>query len=111
MIAHGIPGNAAGRPRPGPAPGDQQRLLKNMLGVLNRAEDPVAAQLELLPLRVEELAERLLVSHPGAGERSLGHDGILAWPVPLVRLTVSDPIRAEQESPVPPGPRWCLNNR
>jgi hypothetical protein len=69
------------------APGGQQRLLKNILGVLNRAEDPVAVQLELPPLRVEELAERLLVSDAGAGERSLGHDGILAWPVPLVRRT------------------------
>jgi hypothetical protein len=35
-------------------------------------------QLELPPVGVDELAERLLVSRAGAGERSLGHDGILA---------------------------------
>ena len=41
-------------------------------------------------------AERVLVSRAGAGERSLGHDGILAWPVPFALLTGSDPIRAKE---------------
>jgi hypothetical protein len=68
-------------------------------------------QLELPPVGVDELAERLLVSRAGAGERSLGHDGILAWPVPFARLTGSDPNRAEKESPVPSGPRWCLDKQ
>jgi hypothetical protein len=35
-------------------------------------------QLELPPVGVDELSKRLLVSRAGAGERSLGHDGILA---------------------------------
>jgi MFS family permease len=87
-----------------PAPGGQERLLKNILGVLNRAEDPVAVQLELPMVGVDEPAERLLVSRAGAGERSLGHAGILAWPVPFTRLTGSGPIRAEKKSPVPSGP-------
>ena len=36
-------------------------------------------QLQLPPVRVDELAERLLVSRAGAGKHSLGHKGILAW--------------------------------
>jgi hypothetical protein len=62
-----------------PAPGGQQRLLEKILGILNRAEHAIAMRLELPPVGVDELAERPLVSRAGAGERSLGHDGILAW--------------------------------
>jgi predicted dithiol-disulfide oxidoreductase (DUF899 family) len=75
------PGTLRGSPIEsfGPAPGGQQRLLEKVLGVLKRAQNPVAVQLELPTVRVDELAERLLVSRAGAGERSLGHHGILAW--------------------------------
>jgi hypothetical protein len=44
-----------------PAPGGQQRLLEKILGILNRAEHAIAIQLELPPVGVDELAERLLV--------------------------------------------------
>jgi hypothetical protein len=66
-------------------------------------------QLELLPVGLDELAERLFVSRAGAGKRSLGHGGILAWPFPFARFTGSDPTRAEKESPFRSGSRWCLS--
>ena len=56
-----------------PAPGRQQRLLKEVLGVLQRAEDPVAVQLELAAIRVGQLPERLLAAGAGAGEGALAH--------------------------------------
>jgi hypothetical protein len=55
-----------------------------------KGEDPLAVQLELTPGRADEQAERVLVYHAGAGEPTLGHDRILAWPVPFVLLTGSD---------------------
>jgi hypothetical protein len=39
------------------APGGEQRLLKQVLGVLRRPDDPVDVQLELTPVRVGQLAE------------------------------------------------------
>ena len=56
-----------------PAPGRQQRLLDHVLGVLHRAENPVAVQLQLAPVGVGELAERLLVARPGARRASRRH--------------------------------------
>jgi hypothetical protein len=35
-------------------------------------------------------AERVLVYRAGAGEPTLGHDCIVAWPVPFAFLTGSD---------------------
>ena len=62
-----------------PAPGGQQRLLDEVLGVLHRAEDPVAVHLQLAPVRLGEGAEGLLVARPGALERRVAHRSILAW--------------------------------
>ncbi len=56
-----------------PAPGGQQRLLDEVLGVLHRAEDPVAVHLQLAPVRVGQGPEGLLVARPRALERRLGH--------------------------------------
>ena len=47
-----------------PAPRGEQGLLDQVLGVLGRAEDPIAVQLELMTVRVGQRAERVLV--PGA---------------------------------------------
>src|SRR5262249_205978 len=44
-----------------PPPGGQQGLLQDVLGVLDRAEDPVAVQLKLGAVRGGELAERAVV--------------------------------------------------
>ncbi len=66
-----------------PAPGRQQGFLEHVFCVLHRAEDPVAVQLQLAPVGVGELAERLPVSRTGAGQRCLGHHGILASPLPF----------------------------
>ena len=51
-----------------PAPGRQQGFLQHVLGVLDRAEDPVAVQLQLAPVGLGELAERLPVASPGTGQ-------------------------------------------
>jgi hypothetical protein len=52
--------------------------LEQIFGVLQGAEDSVTVELELAPVGVGELAERVLVPGPGANERPLGHHGILA---------------------------------
>jgi hypothetical protein len=71
------------------APRGQQRLLEKILGLVYRAEDAVAMELELSALRMDELAERLLVSRTGAGKRSVAHDRILARRFVPVRGGVS----------------------
>ena len=50
-----------------PAPGGEQRLLQQVLGVLHRAEHAVAVQLELAPVGVGELAKRVLVACAARG--------------------------------------------
>ena len=57
-----------------PAPGREQRFLHDVLGVLERAEDAVAVQLQLCAVRVDELAKCGLVARAGAAEGGLGHD-------------------------------------
>ena len=54
-------------------PGCQQRLLHRVLGVVNRAEDPVAVQLQFTLIGADELAKRLIVSGPGQGRQVRGH--------------------------------------
>ena len=49
----------------------KKRLLHQVLGVLQRAEDAVAVQLQLAPVGFGELAKRLLVPRPRPRERGL----------------------------------------
>ena len=53
------------------APGAQQRLLDDVLGVLGRAEHPVAVHLERPPVRLDQLAERPLVARLREREHAL----------------------------------------
>ena len=53
------------------APRRQQRLLHLVFRVLQRAENSVAVQLQLPPIRLDQLPEGVLVSRAGAGERVL----------------------------------------
>jgi hypothetical protein len=55
------------------APGREEGLLEHVFGVLERAEDPVAVQLELAPEGVGELPERQLIARTGAAQQPLGH--------------------------------------
>jgi hypothetical protein len=55
------------------APGRHERLLEHVFGVLQRAEDPVAVQLELAAEGVGELPERQLIARTGAVQQPLGH--------------------------------------
>src|SRR5262249_27058032 len=64
-----------------PPPGGQQGLLQYVLGVLHRAEDPVAVQLKLAAVGVGQLAERAVVPAPRPFQRHLGHHGNLLFPV------------------------------
>ena len=66
-VQPGAQRGTSGEPRQAP-PGGQHRLLEHVLGVGQRAEQPVAVQLHLAPVRLGELAERLLVAAPGAFE-------------------------------------------
>src|SRR5262249_42970775 len=64
------------------APRRQQRLLQDVLGVLNRAEHPVAVHLQFGPVRLGERPERLAVTCPRLLERLVDHVRILAEPGP-----------------------------
>jgi hypothetical protein len=68
------------RPQRGPAlerveaaPSREQGLLEHVFGVLQRAEDPVAVQLELSPEGVGQLPEGQLVAGAGTAQQPLGH--------------------------------------
>jgi hypothetical protein len=43
-------------------PGGQERLLDGVLGVLGRAEDAVAVQLQLTPVSLDQLREGIRVA-------------------------------------------------
>ncbi len=75
-----------------PAPGGEQCLLQQVLGVLERAEDPVAVQLQLAPVGRRQLGKRLLVTALGAGEtvatfELIGHAFHLSIPTPPAQKT------------------------
>ena len=48
------------------APGAKQGVLKRVLGVVKRAEHPVAVGLQLAAERLHELGERALVTRTGS---------------------------------------------
>ena len=50
-------------------PGGQQRLLQGVLGVLERAEHPVAVHLQLSTVGLGQLAERVAVAGPRPGDQ------------------------------------------
>ena len=71
-----------------PAPGAQQRVLHGVLGVLDRAEHPVAVGAQLALVHPGQLRERVLVAHPGVLEQRRLVEGIhhhAAWTPPAAR--------------------------
>jgi len=60
--------------------------------------------MELAPVRIDELAKRLLVALSCTHQQSLAHHEILAWPVPFVAITTDDPKRGRKESADPFSP-------
>ena len=72
--------------------------MKQILGVLRRPDDPVDVQLELTPVRVGQLAERVLVAGARAGEGLLGHARILSPALPLTVITSRDVGAARNSS-------------
>ncbi len=77
------------------APRSEQRLLQQVLSVLSRADDPVDVQLQLTPVGVDQLAERVLVASVRTGEDLLGHARILAQAVPFIRTRLMTSGRLE----------------
>ena len=57
---------------------------------MHRADDPVDVQLQLTPVGVGELAERVLVAGARTDERLLGHARILAPALPFAAITGTD---------------------
>jgi hypothetical protein len=68
---------------PAPPPGAQEGLLDQVLGLLERAEHPVAVDVQLAAVAPDQLGERRLVPGPGGlddrildtagGGRAVGH--------------------------------------
>jgi hypothetical protein len=93
-----------------PAPCGEQRLLDQVLGVLGRPDDAVDVLLELTPVRVGQLSERILVAGARAGERPLGHArNPPPPPLPWMVITSNDPSRA-RNSPLSFRPGERLNS-
>jgi hypothetical protein len=63
--------------RPSKPPGPRQAASRvswmRVLGVVGGAEDPVAVDLQLVPVGVDKLPERLLVAGPGPGRQVRRH--------------------------------------
>jgi hypothetical protein len=55
-----------------PPPGTQQRLLDRLLGVVERAEHPVAVQVKSPQMRCDERLERHVVAVAGSRQQRLG---------------------------------------
>jgi hypothetical protein len=55
------------------APGRQQRLLQDVLGVLHRTEDAVAVHPKLVAVRLGQRPERLAVAGARPRQQILGH--------------------------------------
>src|SRR5437764_617408 len=66
-----------------------------LVRVVDRPYDPVDMHLELTPVRVGQLAERILVASACAREDLVGHARILAPIVPFTRITVMTSARPE----------------
>ena len=63
-------------------PGGQQRLLQRVLGVLDRAEQPVAMHLDLAPVRIHQLCEGDVVARMCPGDQVCHRVSILPSPLP-----------------------------
>src|SRR5205823_1604579 len=92
------------------SPGGEQRLLDQVLGILRRSDDPVDVELQLTPVGVGQLAERVLVAGARAGQGLLGHARILASTRPLLAITRKD-VAAEPNSSPNSRHRRRLNER
>jgi hypothetical protein len=84
-----------------PAPGAQQRVLQGILGVVDRAEHPVAVRAEPAAVRADELAEGGLVAGARGGEQVL-----LAHPLTpfCCQKAISPPAGVETTLRQPAGP-------
>jgi hypothetical protein len=73
--------------------------LEQVLGALRGADDPVDVHLELAPVRIGELAERVSVARARTREGLPGHPRILPQAVPFTAITTHD-VGAARNSPL-----------
>jgi hypothetical protein len=73
--------------------------LEQVLGVLRRPDDPINVQLELTPVRVGQLAERVLVARTRTRQGLLDHARILSLTRPFAGITPND-VGAARNSPL-----------
>jgi hypothetical protein len=76
-------------------PPGEEGLLEQVLRVLDRSDDPVNVHLELTPVRVGQLAERILIAGACMAEHLPGPARILAPTIPFIRVTVMTSARPE----------------
>src|SRR5262249_61675838 len=79
-------------------------------GVLGGPVDTVEARLELTPVEVGELAERVLVAGARTDEGLVGHARILAPSLPSTFITSTD-VAVVRNSPLSSRPRERLNEQ
>ena len=73
-----------------PAPRREQGLLDQVFGVLGRADDPIAVQLQLAPVRLGQFAESVLVPRASQRQRALDRLRCLASPGPSEVIAGTD---------------------
>src|SRR5262249_19206399 len=96
------------------APGGEQRVLQCVLGVLERSEHAVTVRVELAPMRIGQLPERLAVSGTRLGEH-IGCRGATRHHVLHFRGSRKYRHRSERElgarfSGIAVSTRYCTTN-
>ena len=81
------------------APRGEQGLLEQVLGVLRRSDDPIHVYLELAPVGVGQLAERVFVAGARPGDGLFGHARILSPTLSFAAITRND-VGAARNSPL-----------
>src|SRR5437588_2800962 len=74
-------------------PSGEDGLLEQVLRVVDRPDDPVDVDLELTPVRVGQLAERILLASASTREHLVGHARILTPAGPFTAITVMTSAR------------------
>ena len=77
--------------------------MEQVLRVVDRPDDPVDMDLELTPVRVGQLAKRILVASACTLEHLVGHARILAPTSPFTAITVMTLVRPEIRRSISPG--------
>src|SRR5262249_47923956 len=72
------------------APGRDERLLHDVLGILERPEKPVAVHMELSSVGLDQLPKHGLVAGSRTAERSTAQVRVTRHRLPTTRITLAD---------------------